>query len=116
MKVMSPDGLQATDSAITGWMAHHGPKLLRVSLGIVFMWFGILKFFPSVSPAEELATRTIDVLTRGLIPAAVSLPVLAGWESLIGVGLLIGRGLRGILIAAVRSDARNAHPDRSVSA
>ena len=98
MKVMSPEGLQATDSAITGWMAHHGPTLLRVSLGIVFLWFGILKFFPSVSPAEELATRTIDVLTRGLIPAAVSLPLLAGWESLIGVGLLIGRGLRGILL------------------
>jgi hypothetical protein len=94
MKVLSPERLQATDSAITGWMAHHGPLFLRVSLGIVFLWFGILKFFPSVSPAEELATRTIDVLSGGLIPAAVSLPLLAGWESLIGVGLLIRRGLR----------------------
>jgi hypothetical protein len=63
MKVMSPEHLQAADSAITGWMARHGPVLLRVSSGIVFLWFGILKFFPSVSPAEELAIRTIDVLS-----------------------------------------------------
>ena len=98
MSIMSPERLQATDSAITGWMARHGPALLRVSLGIVFLWFGILKFFPSVSPAEELATRTIDVLSGGLIPAAVSLPLLAGWETLIGIGLLVGRGLRGILL------------------
>jgi uncharacterized membrane protein YphA (DoxX/SURF4 family) len=98
MKVMSSERLQATDSAITEWMARYGPMLLRVSLGIVFLWFGILKFFPSVSPAQELATRTIDVLSRGLIPGAVSLPLLAGWESLIGIGLLIGRGLRGILL------------------
>jgi uncharacterized membrane protein YphA (DoxX/SURF4 family) len=97
MKLMAPERLQATDSAITEWMARHGPVLLRVSLGIVFLWFGILKFFPSASPAEELATRTVDVLSRGLIPAAVSLPVLAGWESLIGVGLLAGRALRGIV-------------------
>jgi uncharacterized membrane protein YphA (DoxX/SURF4 family) len=98
MKVISPERLQATDSVITEWMARHGPVLLRLSLGIVFLWFGILKFFPSASPAEQLATRTIDVLSLGLIPAAVSLPLLAGWESLVGLGLIIGRGLRGILL------------------
>ncbi len=37
MKVISPERLQATDSAITEWMARHGPVLLRVSLGIVFL-------------------------------------------------------------------------------
>jgi uncharacterized membrane protein YphA (DoxX/SURF4 family) len=98
MNVMSPERLEAADSAITGWMARHGPVLLRVTLGIVFVWFGLLKFFPSVSPAEELASRTIDVLSGGFIPTAVSLPLLAAWESLIGLGLLIGRGLRGILL------------------
>jgi uncharacterized membrane protein YkgB len=98
MKVMLLWRLQAVDSAITGWMARYGPMLLRVSLGIVFLWFGVLKFFPSASPAEELATRTIGVLTGGLIPAAVSMPLLAGWECLIGLGLLIGHGLRGILL------------------
>jgi hypothetical protein len=28
----------------------------------------------------------------------VSLPILATWECLVGVGLLVGRGLRGILL------------------
>ena len=90
--------LQAIDSAITGWMARFGPELLRISLGIVFLWFGVLKFFPNVSPAQELATRTIGVLTGGLIPDSVSLPLLAAWECVIGIGLLLGRGLRGILL------------------
>lgn len=89
---------QTLDLAIIGWMARFGPVLLRVSLGIVFVWFGILKFFPNVSPAQELATRTITALTTGLVPDWIALPLLAAWECLIGLGLLLGRGLRGILL------------------
>jgi uncharacterized membrane protein YphA (DoxX/SURF4 family) len=98
MKVMPPSRLHELDFAITGWMARFGPMLLRVSLGIVFLWFGVLKFFPNLSPAQDLATRTISILTGDLISPAVSLPLLAGWECLIGLGLLLGRGLRGILL------------------
>jgi uncharacterized membrane protein YphA (DoxX/SURF4 family) len=98
MRTKLPRRLQAIDSAITGWMARCGPELLRISLGIVFLWFGALKFFPNVSPAQELATRTIGVLTGGLIPDSISLPLLAVWECVIGVGLLLGRGLRAILL------------------
>ena len=79
-------------------MARYGIAILRVSLGIVFLWFGVLKFFPSLSPAEELAARTISVLSGGRVPASVSLPVLAGWECVIGIGLLVGWGLRGVLL------------------
>lgn len=86
------------DLAITAWMARYGLALLRLSLGIIFFWFGVLKFFPQLSPAQDLATRTISVLSFGLVPPAVSLPGLAAWECLIGLGLLIGRGLRGILL------------------
>jgi len=32
--------------------------LLRVSLGIIFLWYGMLKFFPELSPAESLAVNT----------------------------------------------------------
>ena len=39
------------DRAITAWMARYGTLLLRVSLGVVFLWFGVLKFFPGMSPA-----------------------------------------------------------------
>ena len=45
------------DARITNWMARHGVPLLRVSLGIVFLWFGALKFFPGLSPAQDLAAR-----------------------------------------------------------
>src|SRR3990172_1562602 len=82
------------DTNLPRWMARHGVILLRVSLGIVFLWFGALKFFPNVSPAQELATRTMDALTLGMVPPAVSLPVLAALECLIGIGLLSGIFMR----------------------
>ena len=85
------------DLAITRWMARYGLSLLRLSLGIIFLWFGVLKFFPQLSPAQDLAGRTILVLSGGLIAPAVSVPFLAGWECLIGLGLIIGHWLRAIL-------------------
>lgn len=85
---------KALDIRVTRWMAHRGPDLLRLSLGLVFLWFGALKFLPGSSPAESLATRTISALSGGEVPASVSLPVLAAWECLIGLGLLSGKFLR----------------------
>jgi uncharacterized membrane protein YphA (DoxX/SURF4 family) len=85
------------DSTITGWLARLGVPVLRVGLGIVFLWFGVLKFFPGLSPADELATRTIEQLTFGAVPPEISLPGLATWETLIGLGLISGRFLRATL-------------------
>ena len=93
-----PRGLEAFDVRVTRAMARHGLLLLRVSLGVVFLWFGALKLFPDLSPAQGLATRTISVLTLGLVPPAVSLPVLAVWECVIGLGLLAGVRLREVLL------------------
>lgn len=93
-----PAPLEPLDVRLTRWMARRGPDLLRVSLGIIFLWFGLLKFFPAASPAEELATRTITRLTGGAVPPSVSLPVLAAWECLIGLGLLTGKFLRTTLL------------------
>ena len=86
------------DTRITGWMARNGLPLMRISLGIVFFWFGLLKFFPGLSPAQELATRTIDVLTFGLVPPAVSIYILATWEVAIGLGLIFGIFMRATLL------------------
>jgi uncharacterized membrane protein YphA (DoxX/SURF4 family) len=86
------------DAAITVWMARYGIALLRVSLGVVFFWFGVLKFFPGLSPASELATRTIETLTFGQVPPAVAINVLAAWESAIGLGLIFGIALRATLL------------------
>jgi uncharacterized membrane protein YphA (DoxX/SURF4 family) len=79
-------------------MARYGILVLRVSLGIVFFWFGVLKFFPDLSSAQDLATRTINLLTFGLIPENVAIILLATWESLIGLGLILGKFKRFVLL------------------
>ncbi len=63
-------------------------RILEISIGIVYLWFGALKYFPGLSPAEELAKNTIDILTFGLIPSGISISLLAIWETLIGVLLI----------------------------
>lgn len=86
------------DSRLTNWMARYGILVLRISLGLVFFWFGVLKFFPDLSPAQDLATRTINLLTFGLIPENVAIILLATWECLIGLGLILGKYMRIILL------------------
>jgi uncharacterized membrane protein YkgB len=87
-----------SEAQASAWMAHHGIMLTRVALGLVFLWFGILKLFPGASAAEDLARRTIVTLTAGHVPSVVCLYCLAIWECSIGLGLLSGRFLRVTLI------------------
>ncbi len=86
------------DMKITGWMSRNGIKLLRWSVGIIFLWFGVLKFFKGMSPAESLAIETIQHLTFDLIGSKTIIYGLAIWESLIGLGLIINRFLRETLL------------------
>ena len=92
-----PSAFERVDRALTGWMARNGILLLRVSLGVVFFWFGVLKFFPGLSPAEGLAAKTIQALTFGLLSPESAIMVLAIWEVLVGLGLTLGVFLRGTL-------------------
>lgn len=85
------------DASLTGWMARNGILLLRISLGIVFFWFGFLKFFPGLSPAQTLAGSTIAELSFGRISPEAAVLLLAVWECLIGLGLLFGLFLRATL-------------------
>jgi uncharacterized membrane protein YphA (DoxX/SURF4 family) len=86
--------MDVVDQSIARWLARYSLPFLRVGMGVVFLWFGALKFMAGMSPAEDLALRTIDALTFGLIPASVSLVLLAGLESAIGLGFLTGRFTR----------------------
>ena len=90
--------LDRLDRRMTQLMADHGLTALRIALGIVFLWFGVLKFFPGMSPAQDLAARTIETLTLGIVPPEIALPVLAAWECAIGLGLLVGRWMRATLL------------------
>ena len=85
------------DRAVVRWMSDNGITALRISLGIVCLWFGVLKYFPHASPAERLASDTILVLTFGHVGPLVSLPLLATWECLIGIGLITGIAMRATL-------------------
>ena len=82
------------DLRIVRWLARYSLPFLRIGMGVVFLWFGALKFFPGLSPATVLAVRTIDVLTFGLLPATASLILLATLETIIGLGFLSGRYMR----------------------
>ncbi len=97
MHLARPD-VDQLDIRITTTLARVSIPVLRFALGTVFLWFGVLKFFPGLSPAEDLAARTIEQLTFGVVPAGIALPVLAAWECLIGLGLLSGRFLRATLL------------------
>lgn len=54
--------LVPTDTlATTGKRAAAEPlNLVRWSIALCYIWFGALKFFPGLSPAEALAGRTIN--------------------------------------------------------
>ncbi|MCR1816723.1 DoxX family membrane protein [Aliarcobacter butzleri] len=65
-------------------------KLMRLSLGIIFVWYGMLKFFPTLSPAEDLAIKTIDIMFFHLIDGSLSIKLLAILEVAIGIGFLSG--------------------------
>lgn len=82
------------DTSLNHWLVRNSISLLRVSLGLVFLVFGALKFFSGLSPIEELATRTTTALTFGLIPPDVGLAMIAALEVAIGLCFVTGRFLR----------------------
>jgi uncharacterized membrane protein YkgB len=81
------------DKIVTGWMARYGLHVLRIGLGIVFFWFGALKFFPDVSPAEDLVRKTVY-----FVDPDIFIPILAAWECIIGLGLITGKFMRITLL------------------
>ena len=93
--------LDRLDIQVASWMAKHGVRYLRASLGVVFLWFGALKLIPGLSPAEGLAGQTILAITFGLVPPDVSVPLLGIFESLLGVALLTGWAMRLSLVVLV---------------
>lgn len=65
---------------------------LRVSLGLVFIWFGVLKTI-GVSPVVGMIQQTYTFL-----PIHLFVLILGGWEMLIGICMILKRALRCALI------------------
>jgi len=84
------DRIRRIDLRLQAWLARHGIDVLRVGLGVVFLWFGGLKFFPGLSPAEALIVETVD----WCVDPVWFIPALAVWEVTIGLGLVTNRFLR----------------------
>ena len=91
---VAENGLRGLDALLTRGLARHSMPVLRISLGLVFLGFGFLKFFPGLSPAEDLAEDTMSRLTFGYIPGGIGLILVAAMETAIGLCLVTGRYLR----------------------
>jgi putative oxidoreductase len=92
------------DAAVDGLarvLTRYSVTALRIALGLVFLGFGVLKFFPGMSPAADLAERTIGVLTLHHVGPPAALLLTAVMETVIGLTLVTGRFLRsGLLLLA----------------
>ena len=72
-------------------MRKWGIPVLRVALGIVFLWFGALKIF-GVTPVADLVGQTYS-----FFPVTEFLVFLGVWEVVIGIGLILKIFLRSVL-------------------
>jgi uncharacterized membrane protein YkgB len=79
--------------------ARHGLRLLRVSLGAVFIWFALPKFAPGLSAMDPLAVDTITALSLGTVTGDPARLLLATLEAAIGAGLLAGRAMPLVSVA-----------------
>jgi hypothetical protein len=84
---------------LTAWLAAHSVTALRVSLGLIILGFGALKYVPGASPAEPLVLRTVDTLSLGLVSGTPAVVATAVLETFIGLTLITGIGLRVGLVA-----------------
>ena len=48
------------EEKLHGVLVRHAIKTLRITVGLIFLGFGVLKFFPDVSPAQGLSIKAIE--------------------------------------------------------
>ncbi|MGH3774110.1 MAG: hypothetical protein ACRDRW_22410 [Pseudonocardiaceae bacterium] len=86
------------EGAIHRWLVCYSMTALRISMGVVIFGFGVLKYFPGFSPAQDLILTDARVLTFGLVPAVVPntvvMVLVATVECVIGLSLITGWALR----------------------
>jgi uncharacterized membrane protein YkgB len=80
--------VDAIDLRIARWADKYGITLLRLTIGVVYVWFGVLKVIDR-SPVEEFVRDVAFYL-----PDSVVVPAMGGWEIIIGLGLIFPVALR----------------------
>lgn len=76
------------DARLVHFMGMYGIRLLRISLAIVFIWFGLLKVIGR-SPVADLVASVVF-----WVPPEFFVTFLGIWEMAVGLGLLFGLALR----------------------
>ena len=84
--------LQGADAHVLRVLRRLSPPLLRVSLGVVFVWFGGLKV-AGATPVADLVAATVY-----WVDPAWFVPALGVLEVVVGIGLIVGRLLRAVLL------------------
>ena len=74
------------------FMSAHGVRLLRLSLAVTFIWFGMLKIV-GVSPVRDLVAHTVYWVSPEFF-----VPFLGVWEVAVGLGLLFAVAMRLTLL------------------
>lgn len=83
-----------TDKAIIRTMRRFGTPSMRVAIGVIFIWFGILKPF-GISPASSLVQDTVVWLP--FFQPKLWLAIIGWWEVAIGVCFLFKRTTRAAI-------------------
>lgn len=83
---------RAADARVVGVLRRVGLPLLRVSLGVVFVWFGSLKI-AGVTPVADLVADTVYWFDPDWF-----VPLLGGFELAVGAFLIVGRFMRVVLL------------------
>jgi uncharacterized membrane protein YphA (DoxX/SURF4 family) len=91
--MVSMQWMITADRTITGFLRRWSVPALRISLGVVFVWFGLLKVL-GVTPVTDLVGDTVYWVDPGWF-----VPVLGVAETAIGIALVFGRLLRLALAA-----------------
>ncbi|WP_041719116.1 hypothetical protein [Desulfurivibrio alkaliphilus] len=90
-----PKRLDQFDVRTSAWLDRHCQVVLRLSLAIIFLWFGGLKLL-GLSPEEELIKNTVY-----WIEPSSFIPILGWWEMAIGLGLLYRPLIRVALLLLI---------------
>lgn len=80
-----PDRLDRLDRRIAGFMGRVGTPALRVSLAVIFVWFGILKPL-GLSPTAPLVRATVGWLP--VFSPGQWISIIGWWEVVIGLTFL----------------------------
>lgn len=89
-----PNPIDRAEAALVGLAGRIGLSALRVTLAITFLWFGALKI-TNDTPVAEFVANTVNWIPG--VSGSWFVPLLGVVEVLLGVALLVGKGLRVVL-------------------